>query len=311
MNQGLINKINIDGTVGAISLQTTANNPFIPNINIKPITFMQTAIRQPVGLWDTDVKISAPNVSLQWAGGHTFALNDFDFVSKTNVDSNNLYNGSANMSVKEMLIPSGIISSISALDITFLMNHLNPEGLAEYKTFISEHKSSSFTEEDSKIMMTLLSKAMTSTSSFNLNAAFNSPLGNFSMKSVATKQPNAPEPKAIPDLLESFVVQANLRIAAPLLSKIIETYIVNTAAERNKAENVIVTNDPASAANNMINTWMQEGYLIQDGGDYIANITTTGGVLKVNGKVLDQPVPAALPPVTTPSPGFKPLAPVQ
>jgi hypothetical protein len=199
------------------------------------------------------------------------------------------------------------------------MSNLNPDALYEYRNFVKTHSSSTYTEDDSKVLLNIFTKILTPTTTFNLDIAFNSSLGGFSLKSKAVNQPNIAAPTALPDLFDKIVWEANLRIAAPMFNKIVEIAVMkmqadavnqarisNAAGQSQTSTQVIkpvIQQNPAEKAQQMIDTWVQQGYFTKEGNDYLTIITTTGGVLKMNGKVLDQKTSSLLgvPSTTTPA----------
>lgn len=371
-----IKELDLKGVLGAISFQGETSNPIIPTIAIQPISAMQNSILQPIGLWNSRVKISMPGISVKWSNGTTFIINNLEFDSERGIGSNNLYNVNAKLFIKEIQFPSDLISSVSSLNINLLVNNLNPNGLNEYRNFIKSHPASAYNNNDSKILLNIYPKIITATTTFNMDIAFNSSLGAFSLKSKAINQPNVSAPTTVSDLLDNIGWEANLRIAAPMLNKLIEISVMKMQATVNQArisgsmvenqnaptanvlqqqvavllkqgkislpdsiqvldlatqklsvdsfsaklspalppdvsaviiqayKTVLATStqtstqvakpspqpqqNPAEKAQQMIDSWVQQGYFTREGNDYLTTITTGGGVFKMNGKVLDQ-----------------------
>ncbi len=96
---------------------------------------------------------------------------------------------------------------------------------------------------------------------------------------------------------EQVFAQKIMQIAPKNAAELTQAYhmkLVQDAAQAAASKPLAETRD--QRAQQMIATWIQQGYLIKEGNDYIANVSDTDGTFKINGKPLNVPdMPPAAP----------------
>lgn len=235
MKNNIVTQWNVNGESGAIHLRADANNILIPDASVRPFTFNQISIRQPNGLWNSDSKLSTPNIALKWKQGDSISINNLSMNSVSGVDLNNLYNYNYALSTGKIEVQNKWISAFSPLTakLNFTLNNLSPAGLSDYYDFIGKSGVTGSTEQE-RLMLNKLNKwsnIFTVTSTMNINMIINTSLGASSAQLKYSLKPGMDVPHTVDEAKKSMLVEVNTRIAAPLLNKIIEMKF----AEKNAA----------------------------------------------------------------------------
>ena len=140
IENNVIKQIQINGTVGAISLQADPKNPFAPDVSIQPMSFKQNSIIQPIGLWNADGTFSIPDIFIK-SKDNGLNINNFSLHSVRGIDANNLYNSDLAISMEKMDIKNKLTSPFSpfSFKLDFKLNNLSPAGLMAYYDYLEKN----------------------------------------------------------------------------------------------------------------------------------------------------------------------------
>lgn len=212
-----------NGKSGTISLQADANNLFVPDVLTQPFTFNQTSARQANGLWNSDTKISTPNIFFKWKQGDNLNINNLSMHSIRGLDNNNLYHYDYKISLEKIDIQNKFAAAFSplAFKLDYTLSNLSPSGLNDYYNFIGK-SSSVISPEQEDLLISRWANIFTPTSNMNINMLINSSLGALSIQMKYSLKPGMTVPRTIEEAKRSMFVEIDTRIAAPLLNKIIE-----------------------------------------------------------------------------------------
>ena len=291
VENGNINNYEFKGVSGSISLHADERNFNIPNVMIDPVDFVRTVHFQPLNAKNIETRISLPNTSIRWADGSSMVIKNFDYLANENISSDSNYHVSMNYQIKNASIPSKLIPNLSSFELEIDLHDFDQKGLRDWIDFIVAHSYQPFTEAESKHFVDLLSRATKENSIANIHLAFGSTLGSFSLKGWTNKIPDSLPPKNIFDLLNVYNFNIRFQIAIPMFNTFIESLFSQMKPEEKNEPNKINKKGKKTSVNNvqkMTDEWIKKGMLIKQGDDYVINVTTLNGILKINDKTLDE-----------------------
>ena len=308
INGGKINKINVTGKVGSVNFVADTKND-LPNISVEPIIINQELDLQQDGSWNTDGTMKIANVSLKSRDGKQATVNNIELSLLKGINANNLFDNKIQMTVESINSPDQSLS-ISSLRFDAAVTNLDPSGLQQFDNYHGslQHNAAA----DFGDMQALLLNMLTATSTFMLDLNMNTSLGAVALNCNAALKAGAAKPVSIDDLMDNAVVNANFRIAAPLLNSLIDRKINAMSMNASLANGAALPPmNSADIRQKMIDMWVAQGYMNKDNNDYVSVINIENKTVTINGKPFSpfMPMPGAMPGMT-PGPVIPPPMPV-
>ncbi len=298
-----IKKIHVNGNMGAIALEGESS---LQRLTIQPASYQYTASPHEKGLWDSKADIRLSGIVMQMTGGNTFTLSDIHLSTSKGYSAENLYSGNVQLTIQKLAIPNPVVPEVSSFNVSLSINNLSAQGMSDYLNFIKTRQLKILSQEEMQTVENLIAHMVTATSTLIMEVGLDSPLGRFASHVSVFWQADLPVPASFDDVLAKITGQMNMRVAAPLIQKVLESAFIKlderlaqTQGQSNGLPSQQLQPNPADRAKGLLDTWQQEGLFIKDKNDYVTSITVSGGVMKVNGKVMDEKLPIGTKPDAT------------
>lgn len=349
-------------------LSASMPTPVNLELNVQPITLSYKGNLHPIGLWEGNFQISAPDLSFKNMNDKNLHINHFQLTTNTNITSNTFFNATENITIQALELPENDFTPISSAKLNVSITEFSAKGIIDLAHFLKNINSDNLPNDDFHNQLIIyISKIVTPSSKLSSDVSFNTPLGHLILSANAEKfAPNATTSDI--DIMESGIIKVNIRIAVPLAKKIavsysqmLATHLLNQPGatinpvstnqarieqfnekiaelmkqgklslsssmqimtlrnqdqtpeqfnqdlaklsinptimaqiialntqllEEQKTTQTNPATVPTPQINDLIDTWIKQGYLLQDNNDYTAIITIEKGVVTLNGKVI-------------------------
>jgi len=310
INGGKINKINVTGNVGSVNFVADAKSD-LPSMSAAPIIINQELDLQQDGWWNSNGTMNIANVSLKSRDGKQASLNNIELTVQKGINANNLFDNKMHMTVESINSPDQSLA-ISSLRFDVAVANLDPSGLQQFDNYHGslQHNAAADLGDRQALILNML----TATSTFMLDLNMNTSLGAVALNCNAALKAGTAKPASIDDVMDNAVVNANFRIAAPLLNSMIDRKI--NAMSMNASLNAAALppmNSP-DVSQKMIDMFVAQGYINKDNNDYVSVIKIENKTATINGKPFSpfMPMPGVMPGMA-PGPVMPPMpvAPMQ
>lgn len=161
---------------------------------------------------------------------------------------------------------------------------INDFKLKEFQAFWDYTRSFNrkMNEDELKQLQELMPKILVSTSSIAVDIGLTSPLGVLIVNSKMAWPTPVSAPMNLPTMAAASTSTVAMRVSIALLNKLIETTapLLIGPAQGDAAQ---TTPQPVDVLNQLVQTFVEKGYLTKDKDDYVTSIVYEKGVMKANG----------------------------
>lgn len=289
--------------IGALSLKNNSGA-----LNTKDATLEYNAKLSPGGLFIGSYSLTLPEFLLNTVDTGEIALKNLQFAFSSDMESNTFYNMGMQLSSGELNIQPILIKSSNA---TASIKRISaPQFVTLIKTMHSFQADKQLSPDElQQLQDTLLPSVITPTTALNYSVVIETSLGHL----VSDAQISwSGVVKTLADIKTQEVGKMNLRVSAMLLNKLIDDHLIKIPVASSKPavalsptptvtppQSVVTQATTASIplqaplsesqqAKQQLAEWVKQGFITEDGGDYVVTITLEKGVLKVNGLPLPE-----------------------
>lgn len=297
-------------------------SPIIREVNLEALSYENRSQQQASGIWTGLVKIAVPKITINKMDNSQIIVQDSIIDNTTANPSSNLYDFSLHFAVKNIQTATTLLPNLGPLDFTIGFNHLNLDGLQALSTFFKSLHHQPLTPEERLTYMNMLPKVLTPTTFIVENISANTPFGTLKNDGSLSWKNDKNMPTTLQDMAQTLIATINLRAASALVDRLLAAQMnANPSAEVTPAVNnslnapasTAATTDiqPSTAASTIteapkpptdaapaepatpslkqvFDSWIEKGYILKEGGDYVVLIKFENGAATLNGKPLPQ-----------------------
>ncbi len=268
VKQDKLEKYYTKATINA--LEVRAEKPeaaeMIPNVNAQPITY-ENSMNNTHGYAFNSV-FSTPSVVIVSGSTPVFALKNLKqvYTQKSNL-SDNLLNIYSSLTLDTFSLINFPIH-LNKSGIYFNIKNLNAKEYDELYDYATSIKRA-MTEEELTKLQSLIPKIISPSSYLTIDIGMNTSDGVLVMNSKLSWPQLLSGQMNMQTLLMSANATVAMRISSALLDKMIAAYLEQP--------------DQAQMVQQMIQQYLQAGYLLKDNNDYVTSIVYQNGSVKANG----------------------------
>lgn len=288
MNANNIAQYYLKFKMNPILLTGKVNDKPIPEVKIEPITYESSMEGSKKSEFKS--RLEAPLVLIN-NPKPVFDLENFKQTQMVTFnEENNKLDMKSIISLSKFLFPGVLSFQLDNSSYYLTVKNLN---LQEFKDFSNYTRSikRKMTDEELKQLQSLIPKIVSSESYITSDIGITSPDGVLIVNTKINWQKPVEEAMNVQSLLMQANITNAIRVSKPLLDKIISqgSGVIN-GTNRNNAD---LNAQLQQMAQQMLASFVEQGYLKIDKNDYITYLEYNDGKLKANGKDVAPPKPAS------------------
>lgn len=291
VNRNAISAVKIKLNIGSLFVQLENDQ-----INLQSANYENNIKRQANGLWEGSSRIITPHLFIKIANGASVAVDDLNASNQFGMNANKNYDLSFHLAANMVQVSTmTFMPVVSPVNVSFTLTDLNAKSVNEFSNFAKAMRSKQFSNADKQAFLVLLPHLITPSSTVNENMMIGTSLGvvqaDIKLYWPATMQ----LPVVFSEVVRDANVKANFKIAIPLFVKLLNTYLENRYTKSTPATFIVPSPQLITEmSNQLIDSWLKKGYILQQGNDYVTTMTDEEGVVKLNDHVLSQSSPPAI-----------------
>jgi len=269
-------------------------------------------------LWQGEDHLTIPTLTIS-RGNQTYQLTQYKIDSHYGNNAQNGYDIQSIISLEQLVLP---LMTITPSKSTITLQNLNSNTLKQImnltKTFQGKTNNAFLTQYNQ-----LLLQLITPNTSLSLDNVLTTSEGNMTTATKLTWAANTPLPTTAPEILKGLNGQLNARVSKQLVAFIIEQIetakksrmdyenhaapstvtpsLTNAASETPPAPSPItptpvtpntvapIATPVSPTLTDQLNQLIQQGYISEDGNDYVITMTYQNGTLMINQKQVPLP----------------------
>lgn len=277
-------KINLH--VGTITVNFGAQNNYVKQLWIEPISYTNDTARTRNGLWSGNANLATQAIRIKKFDGSLISVEGLTLSTSYGISGATFYNTAMIFNLYNLKLMHPLIPNTKLLHLKISASNFNAEGLNEYIQFFKSSTTEAINNMSMETIETLLAHTVMKNSSITGEGKADTDIGMIELRSLTEWDSTAEQPDTLAEILNTANTRIYVKASPQITKKIILEYKNNFAKPPEAISRV--PNQAPLTVDGMVDGLTRIGYIVKNEDSYSTVFTINNGDLKINGRQLSK-----------------------